>query len=688
MEPLPFLEDIYPENLLYAAVIRSPVAKGRLKSVQAPELPENYTLITAKEIPGENLLEGTKIPVLAFDNLSYIGEPAAILLGNDKTKLEELASGCEIIAEEEKPVFHPEAKIGAIKEIKTGDINEAFEKAENICKGKYSTGIQAHWYAEPAGAVAWYSDDKEKKLIVRTATQWPNHVNLSVSRVLGIENESVSVMPTALNLHMDGKLFYPSFIACHAALGTFITKKPVRLVLSKEEDFLFSPKRFGSEIEIESSVDKNGVITGAKIDIFVNLGSREVYEKEIMDQICLGSLGFYNFKNLLLTVRTNYANIPPQGPFSGFGLAQGLFAIERHVSQIAQIYKKDPAEWRKSSASSKLITSQSPKNNNGTEKIINLAAKLSDFYRKWDSYELLRQAKKEKPSEGSFTESFTRDENPRGIGMALGFQGNSLLYPNENDSYSVEVTFTKESVLEISSNIVSSEDYCRIWEKTAAAIMSMEPEKIKVISQNSPDCGPSCSSRNITAVTKLVERCCNAIRKQLFHDPLPITVRRSMKLMPGSLRSEKLEVTDISGFVKPGMAAAVVEVTIDLVEFIPVIRGVYLAVDGGNILSRNRAKRSLYRGITQALGWSFTENLEYINGKLPSTQYDNYTIFSPSDIPKIHIDFIPNESGDSRGIGELPFTCIPAAFLQAVSQAADHCFTSIPLKRNDIWEKK
>jgi hypothetical protein len=42
--------------------------------------------------------------------------------------------------------------------------------------------------------------------------------------------------------------------------------------------------------------------------------------------------------------------------------------------------------------------------------------------------------------------------------------------------------------------------------------------------------------------------------------------------------------------------------------------------------------------------------------------------------------------GDTKGIGELPFTCIPAAFLQAVSQAMDYCFKSVPLKRKEIWE--
>jgi CO/xanthine dehydrogenase Mo-binding subunit len=309
---------------------------------------------------------------------------------------------------------------------------------------------------------------------------------------------------------------------------------------------------------------------------------------------------------------------------------------------------------------------------------------MSDYNHKWASYELLRQSRKGKKPE--------KNEYLRGIGISLGFQGNGMLYPGEdNSSSSVEVTLTKDCVLEIKSSITSPEDYKRIWSRVVKEIISIEPDMVRIISSNAPDCGPSCSSRNITTVTKLVERCCIAIRKQRFHDPLPITVRRSVKPQNGALWGGRFTASagktlDINSFSKIGLACAVVEVSIDLIECIPIIRGVWLGVDGGKIISANRAKRSLTRGAAQALGWALTENIEYINGVIPRTQYDNFTIFSPVEIPPIHIDFITGDFNESKGISELPFTCIPAAFLQAVSQAMDHSYKSIPLKRKDIWE--
>ena len=705
MEASAFLEDIYPHSLLYAVTIRSPIANGFINFIVYPKLPANYFIITARNIPGKNRLEETSIPILADSRLSYKGEPVAILLGQDKTKLEELASRCEVIVNEEKAVFTCEEasvatadKPAAVREILIGNPGEVFASPGKIVTGSYITEIQDHWYAEPAGAVTWYEKDSEKNdpktkktektLIVKIATQWPYHVKRSVARVLGVDQSAVLVEPTSLNLHMDGKLTFASLIACHAALGTFITKRPVRMILNREEDFLYSPKRCKANIDIASTIDEKGNITAAEIEIAVNSGAYGVSAREILDQICLGTLGFYDFGNLKLAARAEKTNIPPQGPFSGFGLSQGFFAMERHVSHIADLLGQDPAEWRKKYADSRLIlpSGTSARGHISSEELIAEAASMSDYYRKWASYELLRQSRKGKPMLAE------KEENPRGIGIALGFQGNDLLYSGEDrGNYSVEVTLTKEIILEIKTSITSSEDYGKIWARVASEIMSIEQDMVRVNTVHAPDCGPSCASRNITVITKLVEKCCHAIRKQRFHDPLPITVRRSIKPQSGSLWNGRFtppegKVMDINSFSKPGMAAAVVEVAIDLIECIPKVRGVWLGIYGGRIISKNRARRSLIRSAVQSLGWTFTENIAYSNGILPLEQYNNYIIPTPANTPPININFMSGDSGDPRGIGELPFTCIPAAFLQAVSQAMDHCFKTIPLSRQEIWD--
>ena len=74
-----------------------------------------------------------------------------------------------------------------------------------------------------------------------------------------------------------------------------------------------------------------------------------------------------------------------------------------------------------------------------------------------------------------------------------------------------------------------------------------------------------------------------------------------------------------------------------------------------------------------------------MKGAIPALQFENFDIPGPSEIPPITIDFVWNNADQPKGIGDLPFTCIPSAYLQAVSQAVDHHFQAIPLKSMDIW---
>jgi CO/xanthine dehydrogenase Mo-binding subunit len=423
-----FVEDIFFPHMLYAVTLRSPVAKGRLMSVNCPKLPHNCLLIRAEDIPGANFLEDSNMPLLASDELSYIGEPVALLIGPDRNFLGEYAKNCKVIAGEEEPVFSASpfrdspfrdndtgaAGVLAEREFRIGNAGAVFAETAlaetaSVVRGCYRTGIQGHWYAEPTGAVAWFEqhkqedgeDEKESKrgkkkaktVVVCTATQWPHHVRRSVARALGLPAASVLVNPTLTGLHMDGKFWYPSLVACHAALGAWIAKNPVKMILSRAEDFAFSPKRCGTEIHIASALDGKGEITGMEIKAAVNIGAYGINAAEIIDQTCLGSLGFYKIKNITFSGAAYKTNIPPQGPFAGFGMAQGSFALERHISCVADMCRQDPAQWRVDNISKTVpfLRNLPVKNAASPDMLVDMAVKMSDYSRKWASYELLRQ---------------------------------------------------------------------------------------------------------------------------------------------------------------------------------------------------------------------------------------------------------------------------------------------------------
>ncbi|MDR0731097.1 MAG: molybdopterin-dependent oxidoreductase [Treponema sp.] len=737
MADIPLLQDIPFRSTLFALTIRSPVPKGRLLSIESPQLERAYTLISAADIPGNNELADFPVPILAREELSYLGEPVALLVGPDQAGLNTYARQCRVIADSETPVYAAPASCnvasgdpapgdaahgstasgvaasddaapgdaasgdpasGAEPEVfvrrdyRRGDTDAAFAGAAQIIEGAYSTGIQEHAYSEPVGALAEYTRETgngeaaQPLLVIRTATQWPYHVSRSAAAMLGLNQALILTEATGLGLPLDGKIWYPSLVACQAALAAFITRRNVRLLLNREEDFQYSPKRNSSVTEIRSALGEKGEILGTRIDMTVDLGAYNVFAQEILDQSCLAVMGIAGRGALELRARAIRTNIPPQGPLGGFGAAQGAFAMERHQSRIADALALDPAEWRKNNRPGKEglaglipLREEAP-----IEQLLDTVAAMGSYYRKWASYELLRLRRRESPP--------GRPESLRGIGIALGWQGSGLLYPGVT-ACEVEVTLNIDGSLEIHTGMGAGQESGELWSGIARDILAVED--VRLVSRDttlSPDSGPGILSRNITILSALVQKSCETIRNQRFRDPLPITVRERCEPPQNTPQTapppgfDSPPGIDLESRSRPGWAAAVVEVEIQDKSYIPSIRGIWLAVDGGLILSEERARRSLKLAGIQALGWTSREYLEYRDGALSPARISDYGIPNPGEIPPIHIDFLWNSATEPKGIGDLPFSCVPAAYIQAVSQAIDQCCTTIPLKPAAIWE--
>jgi CO/xanthine dehydrogenase Mo-binding subunit len=657
-----------------------------------------YTLVTAADIPGKNELADFPVPVLASEELSYLGEPVALLVGPDQAKLCAYARQYRVLAREEDPVWAapasntaarpPDGGLFAERGFRRGDPEAAFAGAARIVGGVYSTGIQEHGYSEPVGAIAEYSGGGPGRppFVIHTATQWPYHVSRSVAAVLGIGNDAVATRPADTGLPLDGKIWYPSLVACQAALAASVVRRSVRLLLSREEDFRYSPKRNSSVTEIQSALGEKGEILGTRIDMTLDLGAQGVFAREILDQSCLAVMGIAGRGALDIRARAIRTNIPPQGPLGGFGAAQGAFAMERHQSRIADALALDPAEWRKNNRPGKEglagfipLRDEAP-----VEQLLDTAASMSSYYRKWASYELLRQRRRESPP--------SRPETLRGIGIALGWQGSGLLYPGAT-ACEAEVTLNIDGSLEIRTSLEAGREFADVWSAIAREILAVEDVRVVPL-DSGPDSGPATLSRSISALGGLIRVSCETIRNQRFRDPLPITVRQSCGAAEGEGPGDPAAGApsgfpadmDLESRSLPGWGAAVVEVEIEDRTYTPSVRGIWIAADGGKILSEGRARRSLKLAAAQALGWASRERLEYRDGALSPSRISDYGLPNPADIPPIHVDFLWNSATEPKGIGDLPFSCVPAAYVQAVSQAVDRCCVKIPLGPDDIWE--
>jgi CO/xanthine dehydrogenase Mo-binding subunit len=536
-------------------------------------------------------LAGGDVPVLASEKLCYIGEPVAILVGPDGAKLEELAA--EVVVETE-PTAPPLLSIDSADAEITAQLmldTEAFPK--NVCApkekptadeaddstealtsppnpdpavvaGSYRTGAQEHWYSEPHGALAGLLDNG---LIVHTATQWPNHVKQSVAEALSLPVGAVSVKTADLGIHLDGKIWYPSLVAVHAALAAFITKMPVKLMLTREEDFLFSPKRPETVLEFSSLLDPKGEPYETTVNIRTGFGAETFFADAMLGSIARAAAGYYRLGRIRVKAEAVKTNLPPACPFAGFGAAQGFFALERHIARIADTVHVEGSEWRGHHFNEKKMPVDD------WEKLTGDMIKQCDYKRKWAAYELL----------------------------------------------------------------------CRRWRETGEKISPMR-------------------GIGIAAVTYGGEK-----------------TRYSLVGKSAGL--------SVSYADSPPVAAAVVELEIDRIDFSANIRCACISVRAGVLNDKRAARRKLLQNSIAAFGWTAIEKLEYRDGQIGENVPAEYRLPTPSSTPPIKIIFSERAGVEENpdAIGELPYCVFPAAYLQALTQACGHHFEAIPVFARDIW---
>ncbi len=672
------LSDLAPEGMVHVLTIRSPSARGRIAALEPPHLPKGYRLAVAADIPGENRLRslGVEVPILASGRVAYEGEPLALLAGPDPMVLAELAAQVRVEIEEEEPLLSWETfssdQVVAKRVAVVGDPELAFSIADKVLEDAYVSGPLEHWYSEPQGALASFDYDK---IAVRCATQWPYHVRDSVALALGSRPEEVVVRPTRLGAHLDGKLWYPSLLACHAALAAFLLKRPARLLLTREEDFRFSPKRARSSVAVRAGLDPTGRLSALDLRIAVNVGAHAPLAEEILSQACLAASGAYACPNIRVEGYAVATDSPPMGAFAGLGAAPSFFALETTAARLAEAAGQDPVEWkarnilRKGSA---LITGEPLKEEPPYDEIAERLAKASDFRRKWACYELVRKRRTD------------RGDGPlRGIGFAFAYQGaGSSLSGETPGAYAVEAVLDKELRLLIkTSAAVSGGSAIDIWRNSAAELLGIPLESVAVAppdTDSAPDSGPVSLSRGIAVVNKLVERSCLAIQKRRFRDPLPISAR-SVYRFPKPLRWAEGRVEG-SPFETAAWGGAVVEVELDAWSLEPRPLGVWLCVDGGRIVSPGRARSALRACAAGALGSCLRESLGCDEGRVAPSAYYRYGLLPLSELPPIEVDFVGAERRSAaKGVGELPFDTVPAAFLAAVSLAAGARLDTLPV---------
>lgn len=347
-----FVDDLVPpEGTLYAAVFSSPISHGKIISLNLDEAKKANGVIeifTAKDIPGINqigpIIQDEKL--LADDILDFRGQPIAIVVAKDNFSAHEALKKIKLEYEEYPAVTDPREAFQKGQLIippqifSLGDIDSAWKNCDVIVEGKTESGGQEHIYLETQGSFAFPVEGGGVKII--SSTQSPTAVQRAAARVLDLSMNKIEVDVLRLGGGFGGKEDQATAWACMTALAAFNLKRPVKLILNRQEDIRMTGKRHPYSSDFKIGLTKDGKILAYEVYFYQNAGAAADLSTAILDRTLFHCTNSYFIPNVKATAYCCKTNLPPNTAFRGFGGPQGMFVIESAIYKAAEQMKVDP----------------------------------------------------------------------------------------------------------------------------------------------------------------------------------------------------------------------------------------------------------------------------------------------------------------------------------------------------------
>jgi CO/xanthine dehydrogenase Mo-binding subunit len=737
-----YIDDLTLPAMWHGCTIRSTIARGRIHSITfAPHIPwSEYAIVRASDIPGENtIVHLTKDhPCLAAHEINHVAEPILLLAHPDKSALLAAKAAITIAYDELPGIFTIEASESAVQQndlaniiwpgsseggtpncfktyqMYSGDAIEtedalaaAFETADFIIEGEYTTGAQEQLYIEPNGVIAECDLDPAtghvRGVTVRGSMQCPFYLVHALTLVFHLPEENCRVIQVETGGAFGGKEDFPSVIGSHAALLAMKCGHPVKIIYDRAEDMAATTKRHPSRTRLRTAVSCDGKLLGGTIDIAIDGGAYATLSPVVLSRATIHAPGPYQWPALRVRSKAMATNIPPHGAFRGFGAPQSLFALERHMDKIARTLNLSPEAIRRRnflSTSDTTATGQTLVDKIDMQHLLTRALADADYHAK----------------RALFAASNPTSPIKRGIGIAAFMHGAGFTGSGERRLNSLaHVEILPDGRPQI---LVSSTEFGQgtntILSQVAAETLSLPYDDILIAQPDTaivPNSGPTVASRTAMIVGKLVERAALQILTTLrdhAHLPTPhtreqfLTAAQSYFAQHGHLRAStryepatKIHWDDdlYRGDAYPGYAWAVyvAEVAVDLDTYQATVTRFDALQEVGRVLHPILARGQIEGGVAQGIGYALYEKCIYKDGHLMNNQMTNYIMPTSADLPTIHVHFeeVPSihGPGGAKGIGELPMDGPAPAILNAIEDATGISFTAIPLLPEDIFER-
>jgi carbon-monoxide dehydrogenase large subunit len=371
-----FVDDIHRPGQLEAAFLRSPVAHGLIKSIDAsaacklPGVHAVYTLsdlrplLTADRLPlqfpSKILPQNISPFILASREVAYVGEAIALVVADNRyvaedaialinVDIEELpaASDCRASLLEGAPKAHIDRKSNLLTEfnLEYDDADTAVASAPHRLRLALKQHRGGAHPIECRGVLAHYDRDMDA-LTVWTSTQLPHEARFFIMKMLGLDENRIRVITPDVGGGFGAKfILYPEEVAISAA--SILIGRPIKWIEDRREHFVASIQERDQYWNIEVGFDDQGKLRGVRGTMIHDAGAYTYQGVNLAYNASTNFPGPYVLPHYKLRVSAVETNKVPTATVRGAGYPEGCFAMERTLDAIARELRIDRAEIRR-----------------------------------------------------------------------------------------------------------------------------------------------------------------------------------------------------------------------------------------------------------------------------------------------------------------------------------------------------
>lgn len=719
-----YTEDLRLPGMLQARLLLSPHPHARLTALPkaaALAVPGVVAVLVEEDLP-----KGTSSGLLARRGEAlYSGHPVAVVLAETEDAaadgLDRLAAGAEFevlpaaldpreAMREDAPLVrrdggHDEeaaahatvdVKAGAKEQkprnvansytFRRGDVEAGFAEAEVVVERTYATGRLHQAYMEPHATVAAI-DPVTRGITVYTSTQAAFYVRQQVAKALRYPESRVKVVTLTVGGAFGGKFMLLEPLAGALAVAT---GRPVRVVLTRREDFLMSNPGPEAEIWLRTGVRRDGTLTALQAKLVFDSGAEPGAPASIA-AVLLG--GYYKTANLLIEAIEVLTNKPPNGAYRAPGAPQATFAIESQMNLMAEQLGIDPIELRlrNCSQAGDPMPNGRPWNKMGLRQVL----------------EALRDHPK-----------YRQRERAAGVGYGLAVGG----WTGGVESASACIRANTDGTFQVVLGMVDITGTATTMGLIAAEVLGVTPDQVEVViadTDQAPYAGASGGSKITYTVGPAVKAAAEDARAQILAIAAAELEARpdDLEIAEGSARiqgtpQKQIALAEIarksmsfgakyapvygtgnlpSPKGSPGFAAHLAKVRVDRETGEALLLDYLVVQDVGFAINPPAVEGQMRGGAVQGIGWGLLEAMAYDeSGTLLTWGFTEYSIPRASSIPPMETVMVevPSEFGPfgAKGVGEPPVVAGGAAIANAIADAAGVRLTALPITPAKLLE--